>query len=289
VHTAGIYRRVQSIQHIVVNQITSQQNPRIKEVSRLFKRATRDQRRLTVVEGLREAGRALDSGITPTEAYVCPALATGDKAEELASIVHRLEDTPATALFEVTPEVFARLAYREGSDGLLLVVPYLDRTITHIPLNTTPLLCIIEGVEKPGNLGAILRTADAAGVDGVIVCGGATDLHNPNVIRASLGALFTVPVAECTSEDAIAWLHQNEIRLIATTPEAPTSYFNTDLAGPLAIVMGSEAHGLSQSWLAAADAAVSIPMHGAADSLNLATATALLLYEALRQRAFKGG
>jgi TrmH family RNA methyltransferase len=271
----------------VVNQITSQQNPRIKEVARLSKRATRDKRRLTVVEGLREASRALDSGITPVEAYLCPALATGDKADELASIVRRLEASDATTLFEVTPEVFARLAYREGSDGLLLVIPYLDRTLAQISLSTPPFLCVIEGVEKPGNLGAILRSADAAGVDGVIVCSGATDLHNPNVIRASLGALFTVPVAECTSTDAISWLRENNIHVIATTPEAPVPYFNTDLTGPIAIVMGSEAHGLGQAWLAAARTAVSIPMHGVADSLNLSTATALLLYEAVRQRAFK--
>jgi TrmH family RNA methyltransferase len=195
----------------------------------------------------------------------------------------------APALFEVTPEVFARLAYREGSDGLLLVIPYLDRALSQIPLSTTPFLCIIEGVEKPGNLGAILRTADAAGVDGVIVCSGATDLHNPNVVRASLGALFTVPVAECTSAEAIDWLHEHDIRIVATTPEAPISYFNTDLTGPTAVVMGNEAHGLGEAWLAAANEAVSIPMHGAADSLNLATATALLLYEVVRQRDFKAG
>ncbi len=143
---------------------------------------------------------------------------------------------------------------------------------------------VIEGVEKPGNLGAILRTADAAGVDGLIVCAGATDLHNPNVIRASLGTLFTVPIAEATTNDAIAWLHANKIQIIAAAPDATERYTKVDLTHPVAIVMGSEAHGLGTAWRAAADRLVSIPMHGRADSLNLATATALLLYEVRRQR-----
>jgi TrmH family RNA methyltransferase len=284
---AGLLGEFKAYKRTVVNQITSSQNPRIKEVSRLSRRAIRDERRLTVVEGLRETSRALNSAITPVEAYICPVLATGDKAKELAFIIRRLESAGVANLFEVTPEVFARLAYREGSDGLLLVIPYLDRTLTEIPLSAPPFLCIVEGVEKPGNLGAILRTADAAGVDGVIVCTGATDLHNPNVIRASLGALFAVPVVESPSADTISWLRENNIRLIAISPDAPASYFKTDLAGPVAIVMGSEAHGLGQAWLDAADAIVSIPMHGAADSLNLSTATALLLYEGVRQRTFK--
>jgi len=142
---------------------------------------------------------------------------------------------------------------------------------------------VIDRPEKPGNLGAILRTADAAGVDGVIVCGG-VDVYNPNVVRASLGTLFTVPVAEATPEAAIAWLRQRGIRLVATTPDAVTPYTAVDLTGPVAIVMGSEAEGLSAQWLAAADVRVVIPMFGQADSLNLATATALLLYEVVRQR-----
>ena len=142
---------------------------------------------------------------------------------------------------------------------------------------------MIDRPEKPGNLGAILRTADAAGVDGVIVCGG-VDLHNPNVVRASLGALFTVPVAEAGAAEAIAWFTAHGIRIIATTPDAVTRYTAVDLTGPVAVVMGSEAEGLSAPWLAAADERVMIPMAGAVDSLNLATSTALLLYEVVRQR-----
>jgi TrmH family RNA methyltransferase len=154
-------------------------------------------------------------------------------------------------------------------------------------MRNPPFLAVIDRPEKPGNLGAILRTADAAGVDGVIVSGG-VDVHNPNVVRASLGTIFTVPVAEATVDTAIAWLRQHDIRLVATTPEAVTPYTAVDLTGPVAIVMGNEAEGLSAQWLAAADLHVVIPMFGQADSLNLATATALLLYEVVRQRKAGG-
>jgi TrmH family RNA methyltransferase len=146
----------------------------------------------------------------------------------------------------------------------------------------------VENVEKPGNLGAILRTADAAGVDGVIVCSdgtASTDLHNPNVIRASLGTLFSVPVAAATTCETIAWLQEHEIQIVVATPETESVYTAVDLQTSVALITGSEAFGLSQQWLAAADKQVRIPMHGTADSLNLATATALLLYEVVRQRS----
>lgn len=267
-----------------MTRITSPQNQRIKEVVKLARRSTRDERRLTVVEGLREAGRALANGVFPVEAYLCPTVVNPVDRSEFIRLQQLLAGQPAVQLFEVTPEVFAKLAYREGGDGVLLVIPYLERRLDDLPLSTAPFLCVVEGVEKPGNLGAILRTADAAGVDGVIVCAGATDLHNPNVIRASLGTLFTVPVVEIPTPEAIAWLRRHNIRIVATTPTAPQIYTEVDLTGPVAVVMGSEATGLGGEWLAAADLQVAIPMLGAADSLNLATATALLLFEVVRQR-----
>lgn len=269
-----------------MNKITSLQNQRIKEVIKLGKRAVRDERRLTTVEGLREANHALQSGVTPVEAYLCPPLLRGKEAERL---ITQLAANQTTQLFEVPPELFAKLAYREESDGIFLVIPYLEHCLDSLPLSTPPFLCVIEGVEKPGNLGAILRTADAAGVDGVILCAGATDLHNPNVIRASLGAIFTVPVVETPTKQAIQWLQEQQIAIIAATPAAPTPYTHTNLTRPVAIVMGSEANGLGPAWLAAAAATVSIPMFGLADSLNLATATALLLYEVVRQRSGQVG
>ena len=266
-------------------KLTSPQNQRIKDVIKLAKRAERDARRVTIVEGQREVSRALARGIVPVEAYLCPSLIQDEEAERLAHKLQAYAQQNQTTLFEVTPDVFAKLAYRDDSDGLLLVIPYLERTLAQLPLRQPAFLAVIEGVEKPGNLGAILRTADAAGVDGVIVCAGATDLHNPNVVRASLGTLFTVPVVEAPTATVIAWLRQQQIRLVAATPEAHTRYTTVDMRGPVAVVMGSEAHGLGAVWRAAADEAVTIPMHGAADSLNLATSTALLLYEVVRQRS----
>jgi len=267
-----------------VLKITSVQNQRIKDVVKLAKHAERAERRVTVVEGLREVSRALTHGVLPVEAYVCLEMM---QDADTNSILHTLKDYEQRhnmALFAVTPEVFAKIAYRGDSDGLLLIVPYLQRTLPQLALSDSPFLVIIEGVEKPGNLGAILRTADAAGVDGVIVCTGATDLHNPNVVRASLGTLFTVPVIEASTTTTIDWLHENRIHIVAATPAATTRYTQANMTAPIAIVMGSEADGLGAQWLAAADQTVVIPMRGAADSLNLATATALLLYEVVRQR-----
>jgi TrmH family RNA methyltransferase len=185
---------------------------------------------------------------------------------------------------EVSPDVFARIAVRGESGGILLVIPYTSLALTSLPLSKTPFLVVVEGAEKPGNVGAILRTADAAGVDGLILCSGGTDLENPNVIRASLGTRFTVPVAEAPTADVIAWLRQHQISTVAATPDAPVRYTDVDLTTPVAIITGSEAQGLSDQWLKAADLRVSIPMFGAADSLNLATSTALMLYEVVRQR-----
>jgi TrmH family RNA methyltransferase len=267
-----------------VTRITSLQNQRIKEVVKLARRSIRDERRLTLVEGLREACHALANGVIPVEAYLCPAVVNPADLAEFSRLQQLLVEQFAVQWYEVTPEVFAKIAYREGSDGLLLVIPYLERRLADLPLGTPPFLCVIEGVEKPGNLGAILRTADAAGVDGVIVCAGATDLHNPNVIRASLGALFTVPVVEVATPEAIAWLRQHNIQIVAAMPAATQLYTDADLTGSVAVVMGSEATGLGEEWLAAATVQVAIPMLGSANSLNLATATALMLYEVVRQR-----
>lgn len=271
--------------------ITSLQNQRIKNVVKLRQRRQRDSRRVTVVEGAREVLRALQQGIQPVEAYICPELSTEPDA---ATAVTLLKQHAQTTVFEVTPAVFAKIAYREDSGGLLLVIPYLDYSLADLVKNNSavsnPFLAVIEGGEKPGNLGAILRTADAAGAEGVILTQGAassTDLHNPNVVRASLGTIFSVPVASVSNTAVIYWLRQQGIQIVTTTPTATTPYTAVDLTGPVAVVMGSEAHGLSDEWLQAADKKVMIPMHGIADSLNLSVAAALLLYEVVRQRQDK--
>lgn len=267
--------------------ITSLQNPQIKEVLKLEKRSVREQARLFVVEGVREVRRAMEAGLAPVHAFVCPELATAEELQPALQQLDQLARTGKTRRFTVTPEVSAKLTVREGSGGVLLVLPFLHTSLDDLALPEAPLLAVIENAEKPGNLGAILRTADAAGVDGVIACGtaGGADLHNPNVVRASLGTLFTVPVAETSTAETIGWLRKHGIRIVAATPDGAARYTDVDLSGPLALVLGSEAHGLTPAWLNAADVRTFIPMHGQADSLNLAASTAILLYEAVRQRA----
>ena len=264
--------------------ISSLQNARIKELVKLAKRRDRDERRVTIVEGTREIGHALHAGIVPLEVYLCPELATGPANQALIARCEELARQRQTSLVTVTPAVFAKIAYREESGGLLLVIPYVTQPLARLSVAHAPFFTVIEGVEKPGNLGAILRTADAAGVDGVIVCAGATDVHNPNVVRASLGALFTVPLAEARTDAVIQWLQQQQIQIVAASPEGTQDYIVPDYRAPVAVVMGSEAYGLAPVWLSAAQAVVRIPMHGAVDSLNLSAATAILLYEVVRQR-----
>lgn len=269
-------------------QISSLQNQRIKQVVKLNNRRQRDREKLTLVEGVREADRALAAGLVPVAAYLCPPLLEGAEAWAVVERLQALAAADRTEVFEVTTAVFQKMAYRGESGGLLLVVPYLVRDLADFSFTRPPFLVLLEGVEKPGNLGAILRTADAAGVDGVVVCGqsGApgTDIHNPNVVRASLGALFTVPVLTAENGRLLPWLRQHHIQIVATTPQAQQPYWAVDMRCPTAIVMGSEAHGLTDFWLTAADCQAVVPMHGAVDSLNLSVATALLLYEVVRQR-----
>lgn len=268
--------------------ITSPQNGRIKNLVKLQNRRQRDAQRLMLVEGVREAALALANGFMPEEAYICPELARGAAATAVADQLHHLDKTGHSPLFTITPDLFAKVAYRGESGGVLLLIPYWIRPLASLLLPPNPLLVIIEGGEKPGNLGAILRTADAAGVDAVIISetetSEGTDIFNPNVIRASLGALFTVPVTAVPANELILWLRKQHIHIAAATPQGEELYTAVNLQKPVALVMGSEANGLSQTWLDAADTRLLIPMHGQVDSLNLSVSTALLLYEVVRQR-----
>lgn len=268
--------------------LTSLQNARIKNILKLNNRRQRDAQQQTVVEGLREVRCALRSGVIPNEAYVCPELITTDEAAAVWQALQSLEKETNLTLFTITPELFAKAAYRGQSGGILLVIPYLNQTLSDLSLPATPLLLVIDGSEKPGNLGAILRTADAAGVDAVIVAarpdGSGTDVHNPNVVRASLGALFTLPVIEAKQASLLTWLQQNKIRIAVLTPKGERPYTEADLQGPLALVMGSEAFGVHPQWVAEADVRLNIPMVGTVDSLNLSAATAVVVFEAIRQR-----
>jgi TrmH family RNA methyltransferase len=273
--------------------ITSLQNPHIKRVIKLNDRRARDEARQTVVEGVREVRLALGRGVVPVEAYICPELIEGAEAETAARYLVDIGQTGMSEVFYASPEVFAKMAYRGESGGLLLVIAYRPIALDDLAFRAAPFLVVIEEAEKPGNLGAILRTADAAGVDAVIVPTPAdrkgTDLHNPNVIRASLGAYFTVPTVAAGSDETIAWLRERGIAIVAATPVAETLYTEMDLTGPVAMAVGSEAWGLSEVWLAAADRRVRIPMAGSVDSLNLSASAALLMYEVVRQRGIERG
>ena len=264
-------------------KISSLQNPRVKQLVKLRDRRPRDEAGVFLVEGYREIRRALEKHIALREVYFSPDWFLGENEPAL------LEQARAagTQLFELTKDAFAKVAYRERPDGLLAVAPQWQRSLAELafPAGRAPFLLVVEAIEKPGNLGTILRSADAAGCDAVIVCDPVTDIFNPNVVRASTGVLFSVPLVVADSQSVLAWLRERGIRTVATTPAAEKIYSAVDLRGPLAVVMGSEQYGLSEFWLKHADLPVRIPMAGQADSLNVAMATIITLFEAVRQRS----
>ena len=261
-------------------KITSLQNPRVKQLVKLRDRRDRDEAGLFLVEGYREVRRALEKKIQLTELYFSPDWFLGENEPLL---IERGQQAGAQ-LFELSKEAFAKCAYRDRPDGLLAVAPQWKYSLADLKLSPVPFLLVVEAIEKPGNLGTILRSADAAGVDGVIVCDAVTDIFNPNVVRSSTGVLFSVPVVVAESKLVCAWLKEKGVRVVATTPDTPSVYTKIDLCGPLAIVMGSEQYGLSDFWLKESELLVRIPMAGQADSLNVAMATIITLFEAVRQR-----
>jgi TrmH family RNA methyltransferase len=263
-----------------IEKISSLQNLRVKELVRLRDRRPRDETGVFLIEGYREIRRALEKQVVLQELYFAPGWFLGENERGLIDQA----GAAGAQLFELTKEAFAKVAYRERPDGLLAVAPQWKRTLAGLVLPALPFLLVVEAIEKPGNLGTILRSADAAGCDAVIVCDPVTDLFNPNVVRASTGVLFSVPCVVGESAGVLGWLREKKIRTLATTPAAGTIYTDADLRGPLAIVMGSEQYGLSEFWLSASDLTVRIPMAGQADSLNVAMATIIALFEAVRQR-----
>ena len=260
--------------------ITSLQNPAIKNIAKLSKSRERRGQHLFVIEGARELSLALQSGYRVESVYVCRELFNKTK---YPGVLHGLPDT---ALSDISPEVFGKIAYRENSDGIVaLAIPKSHRP-ADLRLSGNPFIILLETVEKPGNLGAVLRTADAALVDAVIICDPQTDLYNPNVIRSSVGGLFTVQTAVCTSEEAFAWLQAHKIAVYAAEPEGAEFYQDIDFRQPSAIVMGTEAEGLTDFWLRNATKRIRIPMRGKIDSLNVSVSTAVITFEAMRQRGF---
>jgi TrmH family RNA methyltransferase len=267
------------------SQISSVQNPRVKKVVKLRQRSHRDNLGVMIIEGFREVRRAVDNKHFPHTLFVCPDLFLGTNEQALIQDCRNA----GAEVIECTDPVFRKMAYRDRPEGLLAVAPQVAAHLEDIDLPDDPLIVIAEAIEKPGNLGSILRSADASGAAAVLVCDRCTDVNNPNVVRASIGTLFAVPVVETSTADAIAWLRDRRIQAVAAAPHAEQLYTDTDLTRGTAIVLGSEQYGLSNDWLSAADTRIRIPMLGQSDSLNVAAAATILLYEALRQRHWEAG
>ncbi len=259
--------------------ISSVQNPKVKQLVLLQQKSSeRRKTGLFVVEGQREITHCLEAGYQLDSLFTCPKLLEAGSQLQM--------DYPVSPMvYVVTPEVYEKIAYRGSTEGMLAVVRSRQHTLDDLKLRNNPLLVVLERVEKPGNLGAILRSADAAQADAVIVCDPLTDLFNPNLIRSSIGAIFTVPCVACSSEECIGFLKAHDIRILTAQLQDSHLYYDTDMKCGTAIVMGTESTGLTDTWRQAADAHIRIPMLGRLDSLNVSVSAAILLFEAVRQRS----
>ncbi len=258
--------------------ITSAQNPKIKRLLQLQQKSSeRRKAGLFVVEGIREVERCVEKGYEINTIFYL----NKPMAENVSGII---EKNKGIKLFEVSPTIYEKIAYRGSTEGIIAEVKTKDKTLNDLNLSENPIVVVLESVEKPGNLGAILRSADAAGADALIVCDPLTDLYNPNLIRNSTGAIFSVPCVACTSEECIKFLKENNIQILTAQLQDSELYYDTDMKRGTAIVMGTEATGLTDIWRKAADAHIRIPMLGITDSLNVSVSAAILLYEAVRQR-----
>lgn len=255
-------------------EITSLQNPRVKYIVKLREdKKTRKQGGLMLVEGYDEIQLALSAGHKPQTLLTAPEL-----------VSRQIDGISADESITVNRMVFEKMSYRDNPDGWLAVFPIPHASLNELTLSDAPLVIVAESIEKPGNLGAILRTADAAHVDALLVCDPRVDVWNPNVVRASRGAVFSVPVVECDNASALEWLKSRKMRIFAASPSADVMYSDTDMSIPLAIAVGTEDKGLTDFWMSNADVKVSIPMVGKINSLNVSVSTALIVYEAVRQR-----
>jgi len=247
--------------------ISSASNPRLKEIAKLREGKHRRRSGHFLIDGRREVERAIHCGIRIVELFV---------TEEV-----RFPGVPTTLVAE---NVFGKIAFGNRNDGILAVAETPQWPLDTFPTNALPLLAVLEGIEKPGNVGAVFRSADGAGLDGILVTDPATDLFNPNVIRSSLGTIFKIPTAVTESREAFDWLRKHAIHLAVARCDGAIPYTDYDFRRPTAIVLGSEADGLSAIWSGLGATAISLPMHGIADSLNVSSAAAVLFYEAIRQR-----
>lgn len=259
--------------------IASLQNQKIKNVAALDKPRERRQQNLLVVEGVKELSLALSASYDFETVFFCPEIITFDDAAALVK--------DENVLVPVTQAVFEKIAYRGSTGGLIGVARQKAHSFDKLKMGSNPLILVAESVEKPGNLGALLRTADAANLDAVIICDPNTDFYNPNVIRSSLGCVFTQQVVSATSNETLSWLRDNNIAIYCTYLHASRPYDEADFTSPCAIVMGTESTGLSKAWTDKSDANIIIPMQGKIDSMNVSTAAAVVIFEAKRQRKFQ--
>ena len=263
--------------------ITSPQNPLIKNVILLSEKPReRKSQNLIVIEGIRETRLAINAGFVITDLLYCKDLIRED---DLAAFTQN--EDPSFEPVEVPAVIYNRMAYRNDHGGIIALAVPKRIEFDDLELRANPLILVLESVEKPGNLGALLRTADAANLDAVIICDPQTDMYNPNAIRSSIGCIFTMPVVTSSSEETIKWLRSKKITSFGTALTAKEFYHQTDFTKPSAIIMGSEAFGLSDLWLEKSDALVKIPMSGKIDSMNVSASAAIVVFEALRQRGFK--
>lgn len=260
--------------------ITSPKNTRVQAAVKLRRRKHRANQQRTLVDGIREIRRAFQGGARLAELFVCPPLCGTEESEQLCEQAIRM----SAPIYEVTTAVFEKLAFGDRAEGVVAVIDSPGHTLSEIVLPHQPLVAVVEAVEKPGNLGAVIRSADSAGISAVIAADAQTDLHNPGTIRASLGTVFTMPVAAAASSDVLAWLRNNNLAICAARVAEGPVYTEIDWTRPTAIVLGRETSGLGETWHAADITPVQLPMCGTADSLNVAATAAVLFYEALRQR-----
>lgn len=269
--------------------ISSAQNPKVRTLLELqTKSRLRREIGIFVLEGRREIEHCVCSGYELESLFFCPEILGDSLDSETAgdgffSVLKKTGALPQRC-FEVSRQIYDKLAYRGGTEGVVAEVKSRNLSLGDIPARESPLLVVLESVEKPGNLGAVLRSADAAGADAVIVCDPLTDIYNPNVIRSSIGAVFTVPVVACTSEEAVAFLKAGGYAILTAQLQDSSCYYDADMTGPTALVMGTESTGLTDIWRKAATSHILIPMLGKLDSLNVSVSASILMFEAVRQR-----
>lgn len=271
-----------------IETVTSAQNPKIKELLALQEKSRlRREKNLFVVEGKRELGHCMDAGYLIRTLFTCPEICQEQDIEEISEKILSQGPLPGQcepSLIEIPAALYEKVAYRGGTEGLIAETVIRPFGLQDLTVGENPLIVVLESVEKPGNLGAVLRSADSAGADAVIVCDPLTDLYNPNLIRASIGAVFSVPTVTAGSQETIDWLKARNIRILTAQLQDSGLYYDTDMTAGTAIVMGTESTGLTDIWRKNADRHIRIPMLGKLDSLNVSVSAAILLYEAVRQR-----